>query len=135
MGTFQLSGTWAPPLGGAVSTADIEAKLRKLMSIDYERHNWSWLLDLNIPPVPLVLPRVGALGKRQLAPEPEVSTWDESSHVPRRRACSGSEPNDHRSWKVKGPGIDDSYQEKGSSSAFTSFAPWVSSWFLWFPLG
>ena len=39
MGTFWFSGTWAPPRGGALSTADIEAKLRKLTSIDYVRHN------------------------------------------------------------------------------------------------
>ena len=63
-----------PPLEGALPITDIEAKLRKLTSIDYDHRNWSWLLDLKIPPVPLVVPRVGALDKRQPAHKPEVST-------------------------------------------------------------
>jgi len=56
------------PRGGSLPTADVEAKLRKLTTINYDCRNWSWLLDPNRPPVPPVIPRVPTLGKNQLAP-------------------------------------------------------------------
>ena len=54
---------------GTLPTADVEAKLRRLTTVNFNNHNWSWLLNLNILPVPPVIPRVPASGKGQLAPE------------------------------------------------------------------
>ena len=51
------------PHGGTLSTANVEAKLRKLTTINYNNRNWNWLLDPNRPLEPPVIPRVPALGK------------------------------------------------------------------------
>ena len=60
-------------------TVDVEAKLRKLTAIDFNSHNWSWLLNPNRPSVPLVILRVPSSGKSQLAPEPEEPAREESN--------------------------------------------------------
>jgi len=60
-------------------TADGEAKLRKLTTVDFNNHNWSWLLNSDIPLVPLVIQRVPASGKVKLAPESEKSVQEESN--------------------------------------------------------
>ena len=41
--------------GGTLLSVNIVAKLKKLTTIDFNSRNWSWLLNLNRPPVP---PRV-----------------------------------------------------------------------------
>ena len=58
------------PCGGALVTADIKVKMRKLTAIYRNRRNWSWLLDPHRPCVPPILPEVAASGKNQLAAEP-----------------------------------------------------------------
>jgi len=35
--------------GGTLPTADVETKLRRLIIINYNKRNWSWLLDSNRP--------------------------------------------------------------------------------------
>jgi len=50
-------------------TVDTEAKLQKLMTIDRNYHNWSWLLDPNRPHVSPVLPKVPTPGKNQSVAE------------------------------------------------------------------
>jgi len=47
------------------------------------------LLDSNKPPVPLVLPRVGALGKRQPAPEPKVEIPGRKAAMPPKESLLG----------------------------------------------
>ena len=67
--------------GGVSLSADIKVKLRKLAAINDNHRNWSWLLDLNRPPVYPVLPRVPVSGKSRPRPQTEVP-------------CSGEEPTD-----------------------------------------
>ena len=64
---------------GTLPAADVEAKLRKLTTVDFNNRNWSWLLNSNRPSVPLVILRVPATGKGQLAPKPEKSVQKESN--------------------------------------------------------
>ena len=64
--------------GGALPPADIEAKLRKLTTINYNCRNWSWLLDPNRPSVPPVIPKVPASGKSQPVPEPVEPAREEN---------------------------------------------------------
>ena len=44
-------------------TAEIELKLQELTAVDYDRRNWSWLLDPNRTLVPSVLSREPASTK------------------------------------------------------------------------
>ena len=57
--------------GRTLLTADVEVKLRRLTAIDYNSHNWSWLLDPNKPLEPPVIPKVPTSSKIQTAFEPE----------------------------------------------------------------
>ena len=38
-------------------TVKIELKLQELTTVDYDHHNWSWLLNPNMTHVPPVLPK------------------------------------------------------------------------------
>ena len=49
--------------GGTLPTADVEVKLRKLTTIDFNNRNWSWLLNWNRPPALPVILRVLTSGK------------------------------------------------------------------------
>ena len=57
---------------GAFPTVDVEAKLRRLMAINYNNRNWSWLLDPNRPPESPVILKVSTLSKILFAFDPEV---------------------------------------------------------------
>ena len=54
------------PWGGATLSADIEAKLQRLTTVDYDHKNLSWLLDPSRPLKPSAILRVPALSKNQL---------------------------------------------------------------------
>ena len=56
---------------GALPTADVQTKLRRLTAVNYNNCNWSWLLDLNRPPEPPVTRKVLASSKIHPAFEPE----------------------------------------------------------------
>ena len=51
----------------ALLTANVEAKLRRLTTIDYNHHNWSWLLDPNRPPELPVTPKMPASVRSNLS--------------------------------------------------------------------
>jgi len=55
----------------ALPTADVEAKLRTLTTVDYNNHNWSWLLDPNRPFEPPIIPKLLASTKIQPVYRPE----------------------------------------------------------------
>jgi len=78
-GTIPIA--WNPVAGshlGTLPSADVEANLKKSTAIDFNSHDWSWLLNPNRP---LILPsvqRVHVSCKSQLAPEPEETTREEN---------------------------------------------------------
>ena len=104
--------------------AKIEAKLRKLTSIDYDCHNWScWIrTDLQcLQSYRGCLLRVRA----NIPPNQRNLCGRKAGLPPNRKSHSGSEPTGRRSWEVEGPGTDESYQEEeGSNSVFASSVPW-----------
>ena len=56
---------------GTFPTTNVEVKLREMTTIDFNNHNWSWLLNPNRPHVLPVVPRVYASSNGQLVPKPE----------------------------------------------------------------
>ena len=79
-GLSRLSETWTQALTGwTLPTANVEAKLRKLTVVNFSNRNWSWLLNLNRPLVPLIILRVSGSGKGQLALEPDEFVQEESN--------------------------------------------------------
>ena len=57
-------------------TANVEAKFRKLITVNFNNRNWNWLLN---PGRPLVLPiilRVPTSGKDELTPKLEESVQE-----------------------------------------------------------
>ena len=72
------------PRGGALPTADIKAKLRKLKAINYNFRNRSWLLDPNRPPVPQSSRRCLLRVRTNLPPNQRSMLWRKATLPPYR---------------------------------------------------